>query len=74
MCPLGNLTLALARANSALVPAETNLGDFKDTFSKGIFWGGGGEFFYLQLELFLLAVELFCLQSVEVLFRHAFPL
>ena len=33
-----------------------------------------GEVFYLQLELFFLAVELLCLQSVEVLLRGTFLL
>ena len=34
----------------------------------------GGKVAYLQLECFLLTVELLCLQSVEVLLRHTFPL
>ena len=44
----------------------------KKGFQRGGFARGG--IFYSQLEPFLLTVELLCLQSVEGLFRHTFPL
>ena len=45
------------------------------TVATGYFDGfRRGEAFYLQLEFFLLTVELLCLQSIEVVFRHKFPL
>ena len=35
---------------------------------------GGGEVFFLTVGVFLLTVELLCLQSIEVLVSSTFPL
>ena len=37
-------------------------------------WFESGEGFLLTVGVLLLTVELLCLQSVEALFRHTFPL
>ena len=59
-------------------PEFTNMGEIHELFvlALSLLWFAGatpdcrwGEAFFLQLELFLLTVELLCLQSVEVLTR-----